>query len=230
MITADWHDWNSIRYTKATGDMGRGRDREPRRRDFDDDYRPPARPQSRPVRPTTPANVGEPQDAVVKWFNPEKGFGFVELSDGSGDAFLHINAIQAAGVDTIAPGTTLSVQIGQGAKGAQVSSVLEIGVMAESPPARANQRRFGDAPPRSQGRPRIDSSSAVSVLGEVKWFNPTKGFGFIQADDGLKDIFVHASVVSAAGLATLEERQRLRVQTVTTPKGREAVSIELLDE
>ncbi len=92
-ITADWHKWTSIPipYTKATVDMGKGRDREPRRRDFDDDYRPPARPQSRPARPMTPANVGDPQDAVVKWFNPEKGFGFVELSDGSGDAFLHVN-------------------------------------------------------------------------------------------------------------------------------------------
>jgi CspA family cold shock protein len=177
-----------------------------------------------------PASVGEPQDAVVKWFNPEKGFGFVELSDGSGDAFLHVNAIQAAGADTISPGTTLVVQIGQGAKGAQVSSVLKIGEPAESPPPRRNQRRFGDPPPRSEGRPRIDTSTAVSVLGQVKWFNPTKGFGFIQADDGLKDIFIHASVVSAAGLATLEERQRLRVQTVATAKGREAVSIELLDE
>ena len=177
-----------------------------------------------------PASAGEPQDAVVKWFNPEKGFGFVELSDGSGDAFLHINAVQAAGVDTIAPGTTLVVQIGQGAKGAQVSSVLEIGEMTESPPPRGRQQRFGDAAPRSQGRPRIDTSNTVSVSGEVKWFNPTKGFGFIQGDDGLKDIFVHASVVSRAGLATLEERQRLRVQTVTTPKGREAISIELLDE
>ncbi len=210
--------------------MGRGRDREPRRRDFDDDYRPPTRPQSRPARPTAPASVGEPQNAVVKWFNPEKGFGFVELSDGSGDAFLHVNAIQTAGVDTISPGTTLVVQIGQGAKGAQVSSVLEIGDMAKSPPPRADQQRLGDAPPRSQARPRIDTSNSVSVSGEVKWFNPTKGFGFIQADDGHKDIFVHASVVSRVGLSTLEERQRLRVQTVTTPKGREAVSIELLDE
>ncbi len=177
-----------------------------------------------------PASVGEPQDAVVKWFNPEKGFGFVELSDGSGDAFLHVNTIQAAGVDTISPGTALVVQIDQGAKGAQVSAVLEIGEVAESPPPRGNQQRFGDAQPRSQGRPRVDASNAVSVLGEVKWFNPTKGFGFIQADDGLKDIFVHASVVSRAGLATLEERQRLNVQAVTTPKGREAVSIELLDD
>ena len=166
----------------------------------------------------------------MKWFNPEKGFGFVELSDGSGDAFLHVNAIQAAGVDTIEPGTTLVVQIGQGAKGAQVSAVLEIGEVVESPSALGTQRRFADSPPRSQRRPRVDTSNAVIVTGEVKWFNPTKGFGFIQADDRLKDIFVHASVVSRAGLATLEERQRLRIQTVSTPKGREAVSIELLDE
>ena len=87
--------------------MGRGRDREPRRRDFDDDYRPPSRSQSRSPQSRAKIGIGEPQDAVVKWFNPEKGFGFVGLADGSGDAFLHVNAIQAAGIETILPGTQL---------------------------------------------------------------------------------------------------------------------------
>jgi len=209
--------------------MGRGRDREPRRRDFDDDYRPPSRSQSRLPQSRTNVDVGEPQDAVVKWFNPEKGFGFVELADGSGDAFLHINAIQAAGVDTISPGTRLSVQLSQGAKGLQVSKVLEIGEVVEQAPVRGSQRRAGERPPRSPGRPSVDASDAASISGEVKWFNPTKGFGFIQADDGLKDIFIHASVVSQAGIETLFEGQRLRVKAVSTPKGREAISIQSAD-
>jgi CspA family cold shock protein len=45
--------------------------------------------------------------------------------------------------------------------------------------------------------------------GTVKWFNPTKGYGFIQPDDGSKDVFVHISAVEKAGIASLQEGQKL---------------------
>ena len=51
--------------------------------------------------------------------------------------------------------------------------------------------------------------------GKVKWFNPQKGFGFIQPDDGSKDVFVHISAVERAGLSTLNEAQKISYELVT---------------
>ena len=96
--------------------MGKGKDfRPPRRRGgFDDDMMP-----SFDIRPERPARsfggpspydsappAGPVVEATVSWFNPEKGFGFTALTDGSGDAFLHIGQLQAVGRDSVPPGAT----------------------------------------------------------------------------------------------------------------------------
>lgn len=52
------------------------------------------------------------------------------------------------------------------------------------------------------------------AIGTVKWFNPTKGYGFIQPEDGGKDVFVHISAVERAGLGTLKEGQRVEFEVV----------------
>jgi len=58
--------------------------------------------------------------------------------------------------------------------------------------------------------------------GTVKWFNPQKGYGFIQPSDGGRDVFVHISAVQQAGLTTLVEGQKVTYEIVTTDRGRTA--------
>lgn len=201
----------------------RGHDRGKRRRGFDDDNYSPqdardsraSRPYGAPTREASPAQ-GPVVGATVKMFNTEKGFGFVALADGSGDAFLHIGTLQAAGHDAPAPGTTLKVQVGQGQKGPQITAVLEV-----------DSSTAGALRPRSTGprQNRPDPSTATEITGTVKWFNPKKGFGFAQAEDGGKDVFLHISVVEKAGLQTLAEGAPISMRIVESPKGREAISI-----
>ncbi len=58
------------------------------------------------------------------------------------------------------------------------------------------------------------------ATGTVKWFNPTKGFGFIEPEDGGKDAFVHISAVQNAGMTTLREGQRVEFELVPGKDGR----------
>ncbi|WP_237481651.1 cold-shock protein [Lichenibacterium dinghuense] len=220
--------------------MSKGRDfRGPRKRGFDDDMPSspyesrPSRPPSRPFGSGAPSGfgggggdmmsappAGPTVDAVVKWFKADKGFGFVELQNGQGDAFLHIGAIQSAGYETVPPGAKLKVLVGNGAKGAQVTRVVEVDTTGAQ--ERAPQRSF-DSPRPARRAP--DPSTAVSVSGKVKWFDDTKGFGFVSSNDGGKDIFVHISILGPAGLSHLAEGQPVSMRVVDTPKGREALSI-----
>ncbi|MDD9878017.1 MAG: cold-shock protein [Magnetovibrio sp.] len=58
--------------------------------------------------------------------------------------------------------------------------------------------------------------------GTVKWFNPTKGYGFIEPEEGGKDIFVHISAVEQAGMSTLREGQKIDFEVVAGRDGRSA--------
>jgi CspA family cold shock protein len=79
------------------------------------------------------APSGPEQEATVKWFNPEKGFGFAELSDGSGDAFLHIRAVEATGHSELEPGTKLMVKVAAGQRGPQVTEVVSVDTSTAEP-------------------------------------------------------------------------------------------------
>ncbi len=93
---------------------------------------------------------------------------------------------------------------------------------------------FGDRPPRPPfgGAPRDRTPPAPmgpseEMEGTVKWYRAEKGFGFVTASDGGKDVFVHLNVLRRAGLSSLEPDQHVKMTVVTTAKGREATEISL---
>ena len=204
------------------------RQRPTRKRGFDDDVAPEPRWAPPPSSYPPPRHAGGggsasgPElEAVVKWFNSEKGFGFVEVSDGSGDAFLHVSVLSGAGAQSVNPGARLKVRLGQGAKGPQVMEVTDI--REGEAPAQAPRR----APPRG---PMGDSYGAAvgggqEVRGTVKWYNAQKGFGFVAPDGGGKDVFVHATALERGGIPALSEGQSVRMQVVQGKKGPEASSV-----
>ena len=153
-------------------------------------------------------------EAIVKWFNLTKGFGFVAPSDGSSDAFIHSSVVSRAGMRDVAEGTKLLVLIGDGMKGRQVLTIIQVLGMGEVPP--------------SPGRPAA-TGPETELSGTVKWFKEDKGFGFATPDDGGRDVFVHRTVVLRAGAQMLEAGQKIKMIVQTASKGREASSIEIVD-
>jgi len=200
-----------------------------RRRSFDDDnFEPPPRDfgaaprfaSSRPRFDEQPS--GPPVSAVVKWFKSEKGFGFVELADGTGDAFLHATVLGRSGHQAVQPGDTLEVRVAAGQRGPQVTEVLNVDTSTGgvAPPPRPGG---GFRPSGGGDRPPLGPT--VQETGTVKWYNSLKGFGFIVRDGGGKDVFVHASAVEAAGMRSLSEGQKVSFDVQPDPKGSKAVNL-----
>jgi len=150
--------------------------------------------------------TGRRVEAVVKWFSPDKGFGFVACTESGVEAFLPIAALRRAGLEDVREGATLACEIGAGAKGPLVIAVLHVDRAPRAPAATRPAQR----------------------LGTVKWFETAKGFGFIAPDGGGKDILVRAAALRRSGVTLLGAGQRVRVDAIEGPKGLEADKLVLL--
>jgi CspA family cold shock protein len=168
-------------------------------------------------RPTVEqANIS----ATVKWFNATKGFGFVSPTDGSPDAFLHISALERAGVGEVGEGTTMVCDLGPGQRGPQVVTVHSVDVSTAAPRRPSTPRDGGDFAPRGEPGPTVE--------GRVKFFSADKGFGFIAVDDGGKDVFVHIRALEKSGLRSLEPDQRVRLTITQGQKGPQAETVAII--
>jgi cold shock protein len=153
-----------------------------------------------------PQVVGEGK-GVVKFFNPQKGFGFIVRDDGGEDVFVHISAVEQAGLTDLADGQPLEFTLVD--RGGRISATnlrIEGEPMAVERAERGPQRQL----------------TGEKAQGTVKFFNSMKGFGFIQRDDGQPDAFVHISAVERAGIPTLNEGDRLEFELEVDRRGKTA--------
>ena len=174
------------------------------------------------TEPDSAATSGDHVRAIVKWFHADKGYGFLEREDGTGDVFCHMTAVQASGRDTLLQGAAVTCAVAQGDRGPQVSRIFSV----EDPAAGPVPTTFGPRYPGPQaaGPP----SPAVELAGTVKFFDPARGFGFVVPDEDGPEVFVHASIVFRSGMTDLEPGQRVFVRAESAERGLQAARIEPL--
>ncbi len=163
--------------------------------------------------------------AVVKWFLPVKGYGFLEPEDGSADLFCHLTAVRASGHDTLPQGAAVTCEIVQGDRGPQVSRILSVEAPPAGPgPANRGGPRHGprDRVPRGEAPPAAD----MRLPGTVKFYDPVRGFGFVVPDNGGREVFFHSSVLLRSGMGDLQTGQRVNVRAEQTERGLQATDIE----
>ena len=152
-----------------------------------------------------PAQVVGTGKGTVKFFNGQKGFGFIQQESGGEDIFVHISAVERAGLQGLAEGQELEFNlVDRGGKvSAQDLQVVGEVIAVEQRPAAPQRELTGE-----------------KASGTVKFFNSMKGFGFLTRDDGQPDAFVHISAVERSGLQEINEGERFEFDLEVDRRGK----------
>jgi CspA family cold shock protein len=197
-----------------------------------------------------PAQVIGNGTGVVKFFNAQKGFGFIQCDDRPDDVFVHISAVEQAGLQGLAEGQPLEFTlVDRGGK----TSATDLVINGDPIPVPERPQRDFDRNDRGGDRggdrgnnrggfggndrgsdrggdrggferkPRREATGE-RANGTVKFFNEMKGFGFIERDDGGEDVFVHISALERSGMGPADQGDRLAFDIEVDQRGKYSAS------